>query len=74
MGSKKVQLVSEDAAVVPDGVFVDPSLGNLNPVISIQFPLQLRIVSTPDPSVTLGLMSLGIIAVGCRLKNKIRKE
>lgn len=74
VGSNKVQLVSEDAAVVPDGVFVDPSLGNLNPVISIQFPLQLRIVSTPDPSVTLGLMSLGIIAVGCRLKNKIRKE
>lgn len=74
VGSNKVQLVSEDKAVVPDGFFVDPLLGNLNPVISIQFPLQLRIVSTPEPSVTLGLMSLGIIAVGCRLKNKIRKE
>lgn len=74
VGSNKVQLVSEDAAVVPDDVFIDPSIGPLNPVISIQFPLQLRIVSTPEPSVTLGLMSLGIIAVGCRLKNKIRKE
>jgi len=74
VGSNKVQLVSEDKAVVPDGFFVDPLLGNLNPVISIQFPLQLRIVSTPEPSVTLGLMSLGIMAVGCRLKNKIRKE
>ncbi len=74
VGSKKVQLVSEDAAVVPDDVFIDGSIGALNPVVSIQFPLQLRIVSTPDPSVTLGLMSLGIIAVGCRLKNKIRKE
>ena len=74
VGSNKVQLVSEDAAVVPDDVFIDPSIGPLNPVISIQFPLQLRIVSTPEPSVTLGLMSLGIMAVGCRLKNKIRKE
>jgi hypothetical protein len=74
VGSNKVQLVSEDAAVVPDDVFIDPSIGPLNPVVSIQFPLQLRIVSTPEPSVTLGLMSLGIIAVGCRLKNKIRKE
>ncbi|AVQ71838.1 hypothetical protein MiYa_01418 [Microcystis aeruginosa NIES-2519] len=74
VSSNKVQLVSEDAAVFPDRVFFDPSLGNLNPVISIQFPLQLRIVSTPEPSVILGLMSLGIIAVGCRLKNKIRKE
>jgi hypothetical protein len=74
VGSNKVQLVSEDAAVVPDQVFVDRSLGALNPVVSIRFPLQLRIVSTPDPSVTLGLMSLGIIAVGCRLKNKIRKK
>ena len=74
VGSNKVQLVSEDAAVVPDQVFVDGSLGALNPVVSIRFPLQLRIVSTPDPSVTLGLMSLGIIAVGCRLKNKIRKK
>ena len=74
VGSNKVQLVSEDAAVVPDDVFIDPSIGPLNPVVSIQFPLQLRIVSTPDPSVTLGLMSLGIIAVGCRLKNKIRKK
>ena len=74
VGSNKVQLVSEDAAVVPDDVFIDPSIGPLNPVVSIQFPLQLRIVSTPEPSVTLGLMSLGIMAVGCRLKNKIRKE
>jgi hypothetical protein len=74
VGSKKVQLVSEDAAVVPDFVFVDGSIGALNPVISIQFPVQLRIVSTPEPSVTLGLMGLGIIAVGCRLKNKIQKK
>lgn len=74
VGSNKVQLVSEDAAVVPDDVFIEPSIGPLNPVVSIQFPLQLRIVSTPEPSVTLGLMSLGIMAVGCRLKNKIRKE
>ena len=74
VGNGLVQLVSEDEAVVPDGVFVDGAIGELNPVISIQLPMQLRIVSVPEPSITFGLLSLSIMAVGSHLKKKNRSH
>lgn len=74
VGKSRVQLVSEDAGVVPDFVFFDPSIGALNPVISIPLPMQLRIVSVPEPTVTLGLLSLGLMAAGSHFKNKNRSR
>ncbi|MGK7963098.1 PEP-CTERM sorting domain-containing protein [Crocosphaera sp.] len=74
VGKGLVQLVSEDEGDVLESVFVDGSIGALNPVLSIQFPVQLRIVSVPEPTVTFGLFSLGLMAAGSHLKKKNRSR
>lgn len=74
VGNGLVQLVSEDEGDVLESVFIDDSLGALNPVLSIQFPAQLRIVSVPEPTVTFGLLSLGLMAAGSHLKKKNRSR
>ncbi|BAB78020.1 PEP-CTERM sorting domain-containing protein [Anabaena sp. FACHB-709] len=68
----KIQLVSEDAGVVPDFVSVSDPFGPLDPIVSIRFPVQLRIVDVPEPSITIGFLGLGLLAFGSRLKNKNR--
>jgi hypothetical protein len=70
LGDNQIQLVSEDAGVVPDFVFVSDPFGPLDPIVSIRFPAQLRIVSVPEPSITFGLLGLSFLFFGSRFKNK----
>ncbi len=74
LGTDQIQLVSEDAGVTPDFVFTNPELGILNPVVSIRFPAQLRIVSVPEPSITFSLLGLSFLAVGSGLGNQNRSR
>ncbi len=74
LGGNKIQLVSEDAGVVPDFVSVSDPFGPFDPIISIRFPAQLRIAPVPEPSVILGLLGLSFISLSSRLSNKHRSR
>ncbi|MBD2203715.1 PEP-CTERM sorting domain-containing protein [Calothrix sp. FACHB-1219] len=72
VGRNKIQLVSEDAGVVPDFVSVSDPFGRFDPIVSIRFPAQLRIVEVPEPSMTVGSLGLGLLVFASRFKNKNR--
>ena len=70
LGSDRIQLVSEDAGDVLDFVSVSNPPGPFDPIISIRFATQLRVVPVPEPSVILGLLGLSFISLISRLSNK----
>jgi hypothetical protein len=72
VGDNQIQLVSEDAGVVPDFVSISDPFGPFDPIVSIRFPVQLRIVDIPEPSMIFSFLGLGLLAFGSRLKNKNR--
>ncbi len=74
VGGDKVQLVSEDSGVVPDFVSVSDPFGPFDPIVSIRFPTQLRVVNVPEPSVMVSLLGLSVIAVSSRSNKKNRSH
>lgn len=72
----KIQLVSEDAGVVPDFVAFSDPIGSFdpNPIVSIRFPAQLRVVNVPEPSIMFSLLGLSVIAVSSRSNKKNRSH
>lgn len=72
LGNNQIQLLSEDVGVVPDFVSVSDPLGPFDPIVSIRFPVQLRIASVPEPSITFGLLGVSFLAFGSRFKKKNR--
>lgn len=70
LGNNQIQLVSEDAGVVADFVSFSNPFGEFDPIVSIRFPVQLRVVSVPEPSMFFGFLGLGCLAFGSRLKKK----
>jgi hypothetical protein len=70
LGNNQIQLLSEDVGVVPDFVSVSDPFGPFDPIISIRFPVQLRIASVPEPSIAWGLLGVSFLAFGSRFKKK----
>ncbi|MGK7949319.1 MAG: PEP-CTERM sorting domain-containing protein [Xenococcaceae cyanobacterium] len=74
VGNDRVQLVSEDTGVVPDFVSVSDPFGPFDPIVSIRFPTQLRVVNVPEPSIMVSLLGLSVIAVSSRSNKKNRSH
>lgn len=74
VGNDKIQLVSEDTGVVPDFFSVSDPFGPFDPIVSIRFPAQLRVVNVPEPSIMVSLLGLSVLAVSSRLNKKNRSH
>lgn len=70
LGNNQIQLLSEDPAVEPDFISVSEPFGPFDPIISIRFPVQLRIAQVPEPSMIFGFLGLSFLAFGSRYQKK----